>query len=444
MLEKTVSQVGTVTQYNYKTYVRLEKGFYQENYIISCSIMPSKVKDGCIYQYKNCTILWNHELILEDLWVRDGKILNPEKLFFEEQAYADVQIDCKGCIIAPGYIDVQINGAFGVDFSETDDVISGIQKVAKGLLEHGVTSFCPTIITSPAEVYQRVLPQVKKCNGSKDGAGVLGLHLEGPFINTSKKGAHNPDNIQSFPNGYKDVIGFYGNMDNVAMVTLAPELDNSEDVITELCKRGIKVSLGHTTADLITGEKAINQGACMITHLFNAMMSFHHRDPHLIGALTSNQISPDRTLYYGLIADGIHTHPSALRIAQRVHPKGLVLITDAISAMGLPTGEHHLGNQRIEIKGKRATIAGTETLCGSIAKLDYCVRNLLKNTGCGEVLALETASLHPAEVLGVTDKKGTLSYGSDADFILLDKSLNVMATYIAGEKVWDSGLISGL
>ncbi|XP_053400457.1 N-acetylglucosamine-6-phosphate deacetylase-like [Mercenaria mercenaria] len=344
---------------------------------------------------------------------------------------------------AAKYLGVTLS-AFGIDFTETEDICSGLQTVSKGLLEHGVTSFCPTIITSPKQTYHRVIPKVQKCNGSKNGAGILGLHLEGPFINKVKKGAHNPDNIRSFPNGIRDVDEMYGDFDNVAMVTLAPELERSGEVIQELCKRGVKVSLGHSSADLVTGETAINNGACMITHLFNAMVSYHHRDPHLIGVLTSTHIDEGRPLYYGLIADGIHTHPSALRLAQRVHTKGLVLVTDAISAMGLPTGEHWLGNQKIEVKGKQATIAGTETLCGSIAKLDYCVRNLLKNTGCGEVLALESASLHPAKMLGITDRKGTLDYDTDADFTILDQALNVMATYIAGEQVWNSGLLVGL
>lgn len=313
----------------------------------------------------------------------------------------------------------------------------GVQKVAKGLLQYGVTSFCPTVVTSPKEDYEKIVTKVKKCNGSKEGAGVLGLHLEGPFISKEKKGAHNEQYIRTFPNGYQDVIEMYGNLDNVAIVTLAPELERSSDVIQELCKRGIKVSLGHSVADLVTGEEAMRQGASMITHLFNAMLSFHHRDPHLIGMLSSSKLPDDRTLYFGLIADGIHTHPAALRIAYRVHQKGLVLVTDAIAAMGLPTGRHHMGTQELEIVGKRAMIAGTQTLCGSISPLDYCVRNLLKNTGCGVVHALESASLHPAEMLDITDRKGTLDYGTDADFIILDEALNVQATYIAGEKVWD-------
>ncbi|KAH3843348.1 N-acetylglucosamine-6-phosphate deacetylase-like [Dreissena polymorpha] len=405
--------------------------------------MPGR--EGFIYQYRNCVILRDHKLQKEDLWVRDGKIINPEKLFYVEKKKADIQINCHGSIIAPGYIDVQINGGFGRDFSETDDIVEDVKFVAKSLLEFGVTSFCPTLVTSSREMYKKIVPFVKKQNGSSDGAGILGLHLEGPFISKEKKGAHNEANIKDFKNGFRDVEEMYcHNFDNVAIVTIAPELERCSEVINELFNRGIKVSIGHSGANLVTGETAIQQGANMITHLFNAMLPFHHRDPCLIGLLTSNQIPTERTVFYGLIADGIHTHPSALRIAYRVHPKGMILITDAISAMGLPTGKHHLGNQSIEIQGKRATIAGTNTLCGSIAKMDYCVRNLLKNADCGPEFALEAASLHPAQALGIAGSKGTLDYDTDADFLLLNQDLNVLATYIAGNKVWDSGNVPGL
>ncbi|KAL5012930.1 hypothetical protein ScPMuIL_011481 [Solemya velum] len=258
-------------------------------------------------------------------------------------------------------------------------------------------------------------------NGSKAGAGNLGVHVEGPFISKEKKGAH-PENL------------------------IPPELDRAGEVISEITNRGIKVSVGHSIANLVQGEEAVKNGATFITHLFNAMLPFHHRDPHLVGLLTSNRLPEEKTVFYGLISDGIHTHPAALRIAQRVHPKGLVLVTDAIPAMGLPGGQHHMGDQMIEIKGERAVIAGTDTLCGSIATIDTCVRHFAKATQCGVVEALEAASLHPAQMLGITDRKGTLEYGTDADFIIVDHGLNIQFTFIAGELVWsnkDSNVISG-
>lgn len=402
--------------------------------------MPSNksVSDALITQFRNCHILRDHRLQREDLWIREGKILNPEKLFFEEKGSADVQVDCQGTILAPGFIDVQINGGYGVDFSAaTDDVSCGISLVAKKLLSHGVTAFCPTLVSSPPSVYHKVLPQIKVHDGGPDGAGVLGVHLEGPFISKEKKGAHPEHCLQTFQNDIaQDLSAMYGSFDNVSILTLAPELKGSKGAIRELVKRGITVSLGHSVANLSQAEEAVLEGANFITHLFNAMLPFHHRDPGIVGLLTSDRIPSGRTVFYGMIADGIHTNPAALRIAHRAHPKGLVLVTDAITAMGLSPGRHTLGQQVIEIEGLRAYVAGTKTLCGSIATMDMCVRHFLGTAGCSLESALEAASLHPSQLLGIEHRKGTLNYGTDADFVLLDKELNMKATYIAGQQVW--------
>ncbi|XP_071322379.1 N-acetylglucosamine-6-phosphate deacetylase [Trachinotus anak] len=402
--------------------------------------MPSNksVSDAPITQFINCRILREQELQREDLWVREGRILDPEKLFFDEQGYADKRVDCEGSIIAPGFIDVQLNGGYGVDFSQaSDDIGDGVSIVAKKILEHGVTSFCPTLVTSPPAVYHKVLPQVKVHNGGQHGAGVLGFHLEGPFISEEKKGAHPAQFLRTFQReGFEDLMETYGGLDNVAMVTLAPELASSQSVVRELCQRGITVSLGHSVANLSQAEEAVKHGASFITHLFNAMLPFHHRDPGIVGLLTSDQIPAGRTVYYGMIADGIHTNPAALRIAHRAHPSGLVLVTDAIAAMGLPPGRHTLGQQVIEIQGLHAYVAGTKTLSGSIATMDMCVRHFKQASGCSVEEALEAASLHPAQLLGISHQKGNLDYGSDADLVLLDDDLNIRATYISGEEVW--------
>ncbi|PKU43967.1 n-acetylglucosamine-6-phosphate deacetylase [Limosa lapponica baueri] len=374
----------------------------------------------------------------EDLWVREGKILNPEKLFFDEKGSADIQVDCKDSIIAPGFIDVQINGGFGVDFSlATDDFKSGIDLVSQKILSHGVTSFCPTLVTSPPSVYHQVLPQISIRNGGAHGAGILGAHLEGPFISKEKKGAHPEHCLCTFEAGaFQDLLATYGSLDCVRIVTLAPEMKRSSEVIQELTKRGICVSLGHSVANLSQAEEAVQHGATFITHLFNAMLPFHHRDPGIVGLLTSDKIPAGRRVFYGMISDGIHTNPAALRIAHRAHPKGLVLVTDAIAGMGLAPGRHTLGQQVVEIDGLNTYIAGTKTLSGSVATMDTCVRHFQEATGCSIETALEAASLHPAQLLGIEHKKGTLNYDSDADFLMLNDSLYVQATYIAGEEVW--------
>ncbi|KAK9753517.1 Amidohydrolase family [Popillia japonica] len=381
-------------------------------------------------QFKNCRILRNHKIQKEDLWIRNGKIINPEKIFFDEKTKADIQIDCRNAIIAPGFIELQINGGFGYDFSYSDDT------VAKGLLSHGVTSFCPTVVTSPKEIYHKVLRKIKKRAGNEDGANVLGIHVEGPFINVEKKGAHPDQYIRNFAMGFETVMETYGTLDDVTILTLAPELVNSCDVIKELVARDVVVSVGHSMGDLKHGEAAVSCGASFITHLFNAMLPFHHRDPGLVGLLASDKIPEGKTVYFGIISDGTHTHPAALRIAYRTHPNGLVLVTDAISALGLEEGKHTIGQFEVEIREGKAFVAGTNTLCGSIATMTECVKIFKEATGCSTEYALEAASLHPAQVLGISDKKGTLDFEADADFIFLNDDLDVLQTWIAGERVY--------
>ncbi len=297
-------------------------------------------------------------------------------------------------------------------------------------------------MTQPKERYHKILPQIKRTAGSKEfGATILGVHLEGPFISYEKRGAHPIKHIKGEPiNSFNELKDMYKYLDDVSIITIAPELDKSGDIIRELTNYGITVSVGHSMATLKDGERGINSGANFITHLFNAMLPFHHRDPGLVGLLTSSEIIKP-IVYYGIIADGIHTHYAALRIAYKSNPKGMVLVSDAISATGLESGTHQIGVQEVEIKDNKAYIAGTDILSGSIATLDYCVRHLREVTGCSKVEAIECATLHAAQVLGISDKKGTLDFGADADFIILDEGLNVLATFISGTCVFKTQIM---
>lgn len=266
--------------------------------------------------------------------------------------------------------------------------------------------------------------------------------MEGPFISYGKKGAHSIDavlgnNLTSF-NQVTDVYG--KSMENVAIITIAPELDIHDKIIKLLRNRNIVVSVGHSEAGLQIGERAVNSGANFITHLFNAMLPFHHRDPGLIGLLTSQNVP--HQVFFGIIADGIHTHETAVKIALRSAPSSLVLVTDAISALGLSVGHvHKIGEQLIDVRPEGAFLSGTDTLCGSIASMDQCVRNLIKFTNCSIVEGIECASLHPAQVLNISKSKGSLDFGSDADFVFLDEHLQVVETFIAGKSVWKLDLI---
>uniref|UniRef100_F1KYB1 N-acetylglucosamine-6-phosphate deacetylase n=2 Tax=Ascaris TaxID=6251 RepID=F1KYB1_ASCSU len=395
---------------------------------------------GKLLQFTNCRSLRGLRFTDDDVMVEDGRIVDAAIVFYDQQRLPDIQIDCMGHIIAPGFIDIQINGAYGIDFSSlsAENFLEKLNLVALRLLETGVTSFCPTFITSPPDVYHKVLPLIGEIRRESAGAAVIGAHVEGPFISILKKGAHPEQHVKSSlgDDPIRAINDMYGSLDNVAICTVAPELPGAEKAIEYMRDRGVVVSMGHSSGRLVDAEKGFQAGASALTHLFNAMPSYHHRDPGLIGLLTSKYLPPSRQLYYGIISDGIHTHDSALRIAYRTHPDGLILITDAIAAFGLGDGILRLGDQIIECSGLHALVAGTNTTAGSVASIPFCVRHFMKAARCTLGEALDSATAKPARLLGIEADKGTLAVGSIADLVLIDDDVNVLATYLSSKLVF--------
>ncbi|KAL1527070.1 hypothetical protein AB1Y20_015753 [Prymnesium parvum] len=387
-------------------------------------------------RFTNCRVLRGHALTPAELWVRGGTIVDPQALFWQGST-ADQLVDCGGCIVAPGYIDVQINGGFGADFSTPDGICDALSTVAAGLLRHGVTAFLPTVISSSGAAYRAILPHLVPRAGSCRGAAVLGVHLEGPFISRAKPGCHPLEHLRE-PREAGSLRRACGeHLAHVKMVTLAPELRGSEVLVAELRAHRVIAAAGHSEATIAQLEAAQAAGVSMCTHLFNAMPPFRPEAPGLIGTLGS---SARPAAYFGLIADGIHVHPASLKIAARARPDGVVLVTDAMAAMGLPPGRFCLGGVDVQVlETGEAYRVGTNTLAGATIPLDECVRRYKAYTGSSAVHALEAAALHPAQVLNIHDRKGALNVGSDADFIFLDDQLNVLRTYIGGELVWDLG-----
>lgn len=337
-------------------------------------------------------------------------------------------IDGDGWIVSPGLIDLQINGAYGFDFtSQTDSIPS----VASRLPETGVTSFLPTLITSPIEDYSGKLRAVLDAQQELVGARVLGAHVEGPFLNKIKKGAHNPILFYEPTTALLEKIF---PLEVVRIVTLAPELFHSLEAIRWLVARGIIVSMGHSAANEVETLAAIGAGVTYGTHLFNAMPAMHHRTPGLVGVFLTSNLAR-----FGLIVDGLHIHPRMVQMAWKCRGhKGITLITDAMEGMGMPHGEYKVGNRKVTVSEKGAWLKDGTSLAGSILSMDEAVRNMIQFSGCTPAQAIRMASTTPAEVLRINDKFGHLKSGYIADITIFDRSLLVQATIVQGTLVFST------
>jgi N-acetylglucosamine-6-phosphate deacetylase len=335
------------------------------------------------------------------------------------------RIDAGGRILVPGFIDLQLNGAFGDDFTADPGTI---WRVAAGLPRYGVTAFLPTIITSPLEQVAEGLRVVTvgPPRGFR-GAAPLGLHAEGPFLNPKKKGAHNQQYLR-LPT--PDAVAGWSPASGVRLVTMAPENPGALEVIRALTARGVVVSTGHSMATYDEAVAGFDAGARYGTHLFNAMPALGHRDPGLPGALLS-----DNRMTVGFIADGVHTHRSIIALVWRMlGPKRLSLVTDAMAALGMPPGHHRLGDYDVIVDATSCRLADG-TLAGSILELDQALRNLIEITGCTLGEALETMTTTPARLLGLEGERGRIAPGFVADMVLLSPDLKVETTIAAGEIV---------
>ena len=334
-------------------------------------------------------------------------------------------LDADGLLLTPGFIDMQFNGGFGDDFTADPTTI---WQVAAGLPRWGVTAFLPTVITSPLERIAQAQQVVLSEPAGFRGATPLGLHVEGPFLNPQKKGAHNPAYLQ-LP--ALEAVAGWSPQTGVRLVTLAPELPGALPVIEALAARGVLVSAGHSTATFDEATMAFDAGARYGTHLFNAMPTMHHREPGLPGALLT-----DPRPVVGFIADGVHTHPSVISLVwQALGPERLNLVTDAMAALGMGPGSHLLGDFEVTVDATSARLADG-TLAGSILSLDQALRNLIRLTGCTLADALATVTTTPARSLGLDHERGRIAPGYVADLVLLSPELEVRGTVVRGELVY--------
>lgn len=368
---------------------------------------------------KNATIYTPDDVIENGVvLIENGRIISVAEAGAGTYAPVAEEIDATGLSLVPGFIELQLNGAFGDDFTADP---GAIWRVAERLPRWGVTSFLPTIITSPLE---RIAQGQKAVTAGRPsgfrGARPLGLHVEGPFLNPLKKGAHNPNYLRR--PSLRDVAGWSPET-GVRLVTLAPELPGSPEVIAALSARHILVSVGHSMASFAEAKMGFDAGARYGTHLFNAMPGLGHRDPGLPGALLT-----DERMTVGFIADGIHTHPSVIKLVwQALGPSRLNLVTDAMAALGMAAGTHLLGDYAVTVDATSARLADG-TLAGSILSLDQALRNLIDATGCALADALPTVTATPARAIGLAAERGRIAPGYFADLVLLAPDLQVRTT----------------
>ena len=347
---------------------------------------------------------------------------------------ADIEIppqakvfDLKGKIICPGFIDIHVHGAKGHDFAEASP--SAIREIIDFHMAHGTTAFLPTLISLPDDCLQEVLEKLPEAwSQTRYSSSFLGIHLEGPFLNPAFKGVHD---LQALcpPSLEKAKTFFSRSSGTLKMVTLAPDLPGSTDVIKWLNQHQIAVSLGHSEATYDQVKEAVRNGLGHATHTYNAMGGMHHREPGALGAVLDFQdVSTD------IIVDGWHVHPMAVRLLwQQKELAKVILITDASPVCGLPEGVYSLWKTEVRLNQGKVSTVSSGRLAGSVTTMDQAMRNLIRITNCSLTEAVQTVTYNPAILLGYENQKGQIRKGCDADLVVMDSNYSVKMVIIDGK-----------
>ncbi len=342
-------------------------------------------------------------------------------------------LDADGNYVAAGFIDLHTHGSFGVDLTRA--TASEIARLQKRLPETGVTAFLGTVAGIARDRMSDVVEKLQRARDKRTaGAQILGVHLEGPHLNPARRGMMPADLLETFDPSQRDLLD---RVEPPATMTLAAELEGASDLISELNRRGIVASGGHSEATFEQTSDAVKRGLKHITHLFNAMPPPHHRAPNIVtAALVLDELTVE------LIVDGHHVAPAVVALVNKA--KGvdrIVLVTDASAAAGMPDGEYVLGDVSIAVRDGIARTADG-ALAGSTLTLNRAVKNFMAFTGVDMPQAIRTVTLNPARVLGIADRKGKLAPGFDADLTIFDAGLTMLATVMAGKCVWRSPSLS--
>lgn len=377
-------------------------------------------------------IVRNASVYTQDGGFETKDIYTSGAVFAAKEQAGDEVIDGEGCYAVPGLTDIHFHGAAGYDFS--DGTLEAINRIARYEAQAGVTAIVPATMT----IDEKELYQACGCAdryrreqevGLRPGAALLwGIHLEGPFLSPKRLGAQNPAYLKRPENAlYEGLQKISGGM--VKLVSLAPELPGAMEFISRYRKETV-LSLAHTAADYDTAMKAFGAGASHVTHLFNGMEPFSHREPGVPGAASEAGAEVE------LICDGIHIHPCVVRNTLRLLGEDRVLfVSDSMRAAGLSDGVYLLGGQRVRVAGNRAELSDG-TLAGSVTNLMDCMRIAVKKMGIPLETAVKCAAVNPAKSVGLYHRCGSITAGKDASFVLLSKrDLSIRQVFLKGEKI---------
>ena len=369
-------------------------------------------------------LLKNANVVLPERQVKGASVLVAEgKIVSLEAEKADEELDLAGTTLLPGFIDVHIHGSVGVDTMEA--TAEQLGDLAKFLATQGVTGWLPTLVPGSDENYASAVAAIEKSAQSSRGARVLGVHYEGPFVNSAQCGALHTEYFKTY-SGSADVDRLPVPGELVRMTTLAPEIDGGVELVRALKSRGWVISIGHTRASVQVLDAALAAGARHMTHFMNAMAPLHHRAPGPIAwGLSHDDVTCD------VIADGIHLDPFMLRLLLKVKSEGgISLISDAIAAAGRGDGDYKIWGETISVKdGRTSNAAGN--IAGSVITMLDSVR-LTRSLGVSDVQLATMASLNPARLLGLDHECGSIEVGKRADLVALDEEGNVKLTLVGG------------
>jgi len=364
----------------------------------------------------NAKILYEDRIVEGRTILFDRKIVNISNKIQQDNIEI---IDACGAYVSAGFIDLHIHGSGGADVM--DATPEALECISSALLQTGTTSFLATTMTMSQEHIEKALQNIQLCRQDVSGAEILGVHLEGPFINTSKHGAQDKAYIQ-----VPDTALIKEYMNEVKMITLAPEVKGAESFVKFLSLQypHIILSIGHSDASYEKSKESFSWGISHATHLFNAMNPYHHREPGVVGAVFDSDVTCD------IIADLVHTHPSVLKLVHQIKREKLILITDAMRAGCMRSGRYDLGGRTVLVEGNKATLEDG-TLAGSVLKLNEALKNMTMATSMTQVEAVNAVTKIPAQKLGL--KKGELKIGYDADIVIFDENFSIISTIVAGE-----------